>query len=86
MTISWAGPDHGVGGAGSPSGMVELLRAKRMARRYAAVVSFGSCCRFVWMLVTNAELTAENKPASELGQFGSSKIRGSGVSQKRASC
>ena len=39
-----------------------------MARRYAAVTSFGSGSSFVWTSVTNDELTAENKPALKLLQ------------------
>jgi hypothetical protein len=62
-TISWAGPDHAVGGAGSSPRAAEWLSVRRMARRYAAVVSFGSGSSFVWVAMTNDVLMAENRPA-----------------------
>ena len=62
-TISWAGPDHALGGGGRSPITAELLRERRMARRYTIVISPGSGCRFVWISMTNDELTAENKPA-----------------------
>ena len=62
-TISWAGPDQALGGGGRSPMIAELLRERRMARRYTIVVSPGFGCRFVWMSMTNDELTAENRPA-----------------------
>lgn len=46
-------------------GMEDWLRVRRMAQRSAAVCSFGSGSSFDWTPMTNAELTAENKPAYE---------------------
>lgn len=58
------GPAHS-GGVRSIPGNVELSMVWIRMRRSAAVVSFGSGDRSVCTSMTNAELTAENRPACE---------------------
>ena len=50
---------------GVSPGIADWLRVRRMARRMAADCSFGSGWSFDWTSITNAELTAENRPACE---------------------
>ena len=42
-------------------------------RRRAAVSSFGSCWRWDWTSMMNAEVTAENRPACRRRQHASAK-------------
>ena len=46
-------------------GIADWLRVRRIARRSATDWSFGSGSSFDWTSMTNAELTAENRPAYE---------------------
>ena len=57
---SWTGKAMGL-----PPGNVDWLRVRRIARRRAADSSFGSGSSFDCTSITNAELTAENRPAYE---------------------
>ena len=63
VKISVGGPFHGEGAVGSSSGAIDLLRLRRIARRYASERSVGSGSSFDWTSMTKAELTAENRPA-----------------------
>ena len=63
MMISVGGPLHTGGTVGTSSGMMDRLRVRRIARRYASERSLESDSSFGWMAVMKAELTAENRPA-----------------------
>ena len=63
VTISWGGSSWIGGAVGFSLGMADWLRVRRMARRRAADCSFGLVSSFDWTSITNAELTAENRPA-----------------------
>ena len=57
------GPLHAGGVVEYSSGMMDRLRLRRIARRYASDRSLGSDWSFDWTSMTKAELTAENRPA-----------------------
>ena len=60
-----------VGGmVGAALGIAEWLRVRRIARSSAVASSFGSGWSFDWTSMTNAELTAEKRPAYEKGKGG----------------
>ena len=61
----WGGSSFRGGAVGFSSGMADWLRVKRIARRSVADCSLGSVSSFDWTSITNAELTAENRPAYE---------------------
>ena len=63
VIISAGGPLHAGGTVGTSSGMMDRLRVKRIARRYASERPLESGSSFGWMAVMKAELTAENRPA-----------------------
>jgi len=65
VTISPGGSSWVGGTVGISFGIADWLRVRRIARRRAAVWSFGSGWSFEWTSMTKAELTAENRPAYE---------------------
>jgi len=63
VTISLEGSSWSGGTVGVSPGIADWLRVRRIARRMAADCSLGSGWSFDWTSMTNAELTAENRPA-----------------------
>ena len=66
VTISLGGSSCAGGTMTVSAGRADRLRVRRIARRSAADCSFGSGSSFDWTSMTNAELTAENRPACGL--------------------
>ena len=64
-TISVGGTCWTGGTVGDSFGIADWLRVRRIARRRATDWSFRSGWSLEWTSMTNAELTAENRPACE---------------------
>ena len=63
VIVSVRGPSHAGGAVGCSAGVIDRLRLRRTAWRYASDRSPESGLSFDWMSMTKVELTAENRPA-----------------------